>query len=546
MSDQKFKSARAVAVEVLNRCDPKKNYAGTILDKVRHETDQRQRATDLVFGTLRNRRAIDAVIAAFSGRPVERIQGRLLNIIRVGTYELIYCPSTELYAIVNEAVLNCRGGSRTDRTSKQAGFVNAVLRQITRHISNRSSNLKLKTKNLKFDDAVLGTPPEGVPVGTYGERTLLVDAATGCQFDTSFLPDLETCPAEYLSTVFSLPEWLVAGWLAEFGEESTGFICLASNRRPGLYIRPNPLRTTIEALTEKFTDAEIGFEIAAIDDGRWTSHDGRCSMIRIKRPRDVTQLPGFADGEFTVQDITASKPVRLLNPQTGWTILDLCAAPGTKTTQLAEATADSAKIIATDIDSRRLEMVKENIARLGINSVDVVPYEQLPSRFMVPGSQFKVGGIIPFLTLNPELFNRELLNIFDCRMPNADFQIENRKSKTENHVDCVLLDVPCSNTGVLAKRIEVRYRINPEAIRELAGRQAELLRYAAEIVKTGGKICYSTCSIQRCENSEIVENFLKKNKNFTLESQQLTLPEAEGLDHDGGYAAILVKHQTKD
>ncbi len=468
MAGQKLKSARAIAVEVLNRCDPVKNYAGSILDEVLHstgrltaETDQRQRATDLVFGTLRNRRAIDTVIAVFSGRPVERIQGRLLNIIRIGTYELIYCPSTEQYAIVNEAVRNAKAAG-----PKQAGFVNAVLRQITRHIS-------FSHAPLAQDDA---------------ERTLPQSPATGCQFDTSFLPDCRISPAEYLSTVFSLPEWLVAGWLAEFGEESARQICLASNRRPSVYLRPNRLKTTIEALTEKMDAAEIGFEIA-----------GDSEMIRIKSPRDVTQLPGFSEGEFTIQDITASKPVRLLDPQPDWTILDLCAAPGTKTTQLAEATGDSAKIIATDIDSRRLDMVKENIARLGINSVDIVPYEQLlNSKFSIPNSQF----------------------------------------------NCILLDVPCSNTGVLAKRIEVRYRINPETIGQLAGLQGELLRTASGLVKPAGLICYSTCSIQKCENNELVENFLKKSQNFTLESERLTLPSAEGYDHDGGYAAILTKRKT--
>jgi len=499
MAGDKIKSARTIAIEVLNKCDPVRNYAGTILDRLLHsterlpaETDQRQRATDLVFGTLRNRRAIDTVIAEFSGRPIERIQAGLLNIIRTGTYELIYCPSTEQYAIVNEAV----GSAKAAGGAKQAGFVNAVLRQIARHISNRSSDLKLETKNLKFDDA---------------ERTLLADAAIGCQFDTSFLPDSQTHPAEYLGTVFSLPEWLVDGWLAEYGEESALRICLASNRRPGLYIRPNPLRTTIEALAEKITDAEIGFEIA-----------GDSEMIRIKRPRDVTQLPGFAQGEFTVQDITASKPVRMLNnlklKAINLKFLDLCAAPGTKTTQLAEATGDAAKIIATDIDSRRLEMVKENIARLGIKSVDVVPYEQVPG-------------------IAPDVHRDRLLPMYI----GTDFQIVNRKSKIENLFDCILLDVPCSNTGVLAKRIEVRYRVTAESIGKLAGQQIELLRYASGLVKPGGKICYSTCSIQKAENSEIIEKFLEENKNFTLESQQLTLPEAEGLDHDGGYAAILEK-----
>ena len=282
MADQKLKSARAIAVEVLNRCDPKKNYAGPILDRLLHKTDQRQRATDLVFGTLRNRMAIDAVIAKFSGRPVERIQAGLLNIIRIATYELIYRPSTGQYAIVNEAVLN----TKTAGGDKQAGFVNAVLRQITRHISNRSSNLKLKTQNLKFDDA---------------ERTLPQNSATGCQFDTSFLPDRETHPAEYLSTVFSLPVWLVSGWLVEFGEESTQQICFASNRRPSIYLRLNPLKTTIEALAEKLIDAGVDLEINSDD-----------SVIRIISPQAISQLPGFAQGEFTVQDITAAKPVRML------------------------------------------------------------------------------------------------------------------------------------------------------------------------------------------------------------------------------------------
>jgi 16S rRNA (cytosine967-C5)-methyltransferase len=471
MAGQKLISARAIAVKVLNHYDPRRDYAGSILDGLQHETDQRQRATDLVFGALRNRRAIDTVIATFSGRPVKRIQDRLLNIIRIGTYELIYCPFTEQYAIVNEAVASAKAAGGV----KQSGFVNAVLRQIIRHISNRQ---------VLSDEGNV-------------DRTLPQTPVTGCQFDTPFLPDRQKSPSDYLSTVFSLPEWLVSSWIAEFGEESTRRICLASNRRPSIYLRPNPLKTTIEALTEKMGAAEVEFEIAPDSE-----------MISIKSPRDVTQLPGFSDGYFTIQDITASKPVRILNPQPDWTILDLCAAPGTKTTQLAEITGDSAKIIATDIDNRRLELVRENIARLGINSIDIVPYE-------------------------------ELLGI-------ADFQIENRKSKIENSFDCVLLDVPCSNTGVLAKRIEVRYRIEPKAIKELAGLQSKLLRTAAEMLKLGGKICYSTCSIQKTENSELIEDFLKENQNFTLESQQLTLPTAEGFDHDGGYAAILTKRIIQD
>jgi 16S rRNA (cytosine967-C5)-methyltransferase len=212
-------------------------------------------------------------------------------------------------------------------------------------------------------------------------------------------------------------------------------------------------------------------------------------MVKIKSPRAVLQLPGFAEGEFIIQDIAASQPVWLLAPQPGWTILDLCAAPGGKTTQLAEATGDSATIIATDINQRRLKMVKENIRRLGIQSVQVVSYKEL----------------------------------------------------LDSTFDCVLVDVPCSNTGVLAKRIEARYRIKPEIIQEFTKSQSKLLDAAASRTKPHGKICYSTCSIQKAENGELVRDFLKRNPLFELKCEELILPSAEHFDHDGGYAAILVR-----
>ncbi|GAH41673.1 unnamed protein product, partial [marine sediment metagenome] len=310
--------------------------------------------------------------------------------------------------------------------------------------------------------------------------TLPQTLLTGCKFDSDILPDPKVTPADYLSTAFSLPKWLVSDWLGEFGPEKTRQICFASNRRPGIYVRPNKLKTTTQEIAERFRQAEVDFDVLPDE-----------SMIRIKAARAVTDLPGFAKGLFTIQDMTASRAVGILKPQPGWTILDLCAAPGTKTTQLAELTGDSAKIIATDIDDERLEMVKDNIARLGINSVNVVAYENLK----------KVAAQIgPF--------------------------------------DAVLLDVPCSNTGVLARRIEARYRIKPKTITELAKIQCELLETAAAMIKPQGKICYSTCSIQRAENSQLVRRFLQ-NHDFELESEVLILPSAKGFDHDGGYAAII-------
>lgn len=450
-------SARTIAIEALNRFDPKRNYAGPILDKLLPKTNERQRATDLVFGTIRNRLAIDTVISKLSRCPVEQIPANLLNILRVAAYELIYSPATAEYSIVDEAAENTKAVAG----KKQVGFVNAVLRQIARLIVNRQSPI----------------------TSTNFTRTLPQSPTTGCELAIAFLPDPQAQPADYLSAAFSLPKWLVANWLAEFGFSKVWQICLASNRRPSIYLRPNTLKTTTQELAEKLRQADIDVEI--VPDR---------SLLRIKSPRDITQLLGFAEGEFTVQDISAFEPVRILNPQASWTILDLCAAPGVKTTQLAEAAADSAKIIATDIDSDRLKKLKENFIRLGLKSITLISYDELITS--------KFG--IPFF-------------------------------------DAVLLDVPCSNTGVLARRIEARYRLKPNIIKQLVKTQQDLLRTAAQLVKPQGKICCSTCSIQKEENSRLIKNFLQQNPSFALESEKLILPSAGEFDNDGGYIAIIVK-----
>jgi len=463
-SQCRFLTGRAVAAEVLNQFDPKSDYASAILNKLLHKTEERQRATDLVFGTIRNRAALDVVIAKFIHCPVDRIQAEVLNIIRIGAYELIYSIATPDYSIVNEAVEN----AKTLDGKKQIGFVNAVLRQITRHITNRQSRLSQANT----------------------QRALPQTTTTGCEFDIDILPDIKTLPADYLSAAFSLSKWLINDWLDKYGTEATRQICFASNRRPSVYLRPNALKTAIGKLAEKLQQENIDCEI--IED----------TMIKLKSPKGVTELPGFSEGEFTVQDISAAQAVNILKPQSGWKILDLCAAPGTKTTQLAEATCDKAEIVATDIDAERLKMLKENIARLSPKSIKIVEYEKL----------FKNSK-------------------FDIR--HSDFTID--------RVDCVLLDVPCSNTGVFAKRIEARYRITPDAVKALAKTQAELLKTAASMLKSKGKICYSTCSIQKQENQQLVAEFLKENSNFVLESERLILPSAEdAADHDGGYIAIIV------
>jgi 16S rRNA (cytosine967-C5)-methyltransferase len=455
MATQELKSARAIAIAVLNRFNPKRDYAGQILNQFLPQTHQRQRATDLVFGTIRNSKAIDMVVAKLADCPVERIPAKVLNVIRIGAYELIYSPATAEYAIVNEAVENAKAVAG----GKEAGFVNAVLRQITRHIKSRQVPLSQAQA-----EAVLPQTP-----------------STGCEFDIDILPASQDSPADYFSAAFSLPKWLVSDWLSVFGMEKPRQICFASNRRPSVYIRPNSLRTTTQDLAEMLRQANVEFEILFDK-----------SMLRIKAPEMITELVGFAEGLFTVQDKTASRAVKALLPKAGETILDICAAPGTKTTQLAELTADKARIIATDVDGIRLEKVREDAARLGITSVRTTAYENIEE-----------------IAVEAGLF------------------------------DAVLLDVPCSNTGVLARRPEVRFKITPKAITELMKIQAELLRTAAKLIKPHGRICYSTCSIQSPENHQLIADFTGQNPEFECKYQELILPSAENFDCDGGYVALL-------
>lgn len=452
MNELKKHTARFVAAQVLGQFDPNRDYASAILDKFLDGTDQRQRATDLVFGTLRNLAAIDSVINSFSGCLVKRIQRKLINIVRIGCYEIIYTPSTAEHSIVNEAAQVAKAIAG----QKQVGFINALLREILRHVANRQ--ISLSQVNNK--------------------RTLPQNMETGCEFDSEFLPDIENNRAEYLSTAFSLPGWLIGDWLKEFGDSGTYDICAACNRRPSVYIRPNTLKTTSETLIRKFRENNIELEEVPNE-----------ANLLLKSPSDVSRLPGFDEGLFIVQDLTASLPVKQLKPRREWKILDMCAAPGGKATQMAEATGDSASIIATDIDSQRLLKVKENIDRLGIKSVEIRDYAHIDG---------------------------------------MDF-------------DCIMLDVPCSNTGVLAKRIEMRFRLKPDSITKFAKTQRELLEKASTMIKPYGAICYSTCSIQKQENKNIIQDFLASHANFSAVSEQLVLPSASKFDHDGGYATVLVR-----
>ena len=459
----KPKNAREVALEVLNKFDKGAQNISAILNEFLPQTKQRAHATDLVCGVIRNRMAIDMIMSKIAAVPIKKIDRKAINVLRIGTYEIVFVPSTAEYAIVNSLV--SIAGSTAGK--KQSGFANAVLRTICTNIENRDVELTDENIQKVFPHAV----------------------QRGCEFKTPFLASPEKNEVEYLNKAFSMPKWFLTACLEEFGPEMTKDICCASNRRPGIYLKPNTLKTTFEGFGKMLSNHEI--EAKSLPE---------IEMFKLKSHIHISEIEGYQDGLFFVQDPTAAKVSRILDPSPGQTIVDFCSAPGGKTMHIAQLMGGKGKVLATDIDSKRLEKVEENACRLGTSSVEVVEYDDLP--YILAAED-------------------------DC--------------------DAILLDVQCSNTGVLARRCEVRLRMKPKKLDAMGETQYELLHMATAMVKPHGKICYSTCSILKRENSDMIARFLADNPDFKLVTEELTLPEIEdeedenSYDHDGGYVAILAR-----
>jgi 16S rRNA (cytosine967-C5)-methyltransferase len=198
----------------------------------------------------------------------------------------------------------------------------------------------------------------------------------------------------------------------------------------------------------------------------------------------------LAEGTLTVQDPSAMLAVEALEPAPGENVLDLCASPGTKTTQIVEAMGDRGRVVACDRSEGKLVPVRETVAARGLASVTVCLSDEV-------ASAAPPGGF-----------------------------------------DAALVDAPCSNTGVLARRVEARWRLRPEDLVELPRIQGELLARAAGLIRPGGRVVYSTCSIEREENDEVIGRFLKENPAWRLVRSDLVLP---GADHDGAFRALLAR-----
>jgi 16S rRNA (cytosine967-C5)-methyltransferase len=220
-------------------------------------------------------------------------------------------------------------------------------------------------------------------------------------------------------------------------------------------------------------------------------------VFELKAHPPLASLGSFRDGWFYVQDPSTLLAVRELDPQPGETVLDFCAAPGGKTAFIAQLLRNEGRIVAQDVSEERLKLVRENCTRLGVTCVEE-----------------RAAGIVP----------AELNNRTACGTQAA-------------HFDRVLVDASCSNTGVMRRRVDLRWRLQPAEIGRLRAAQLALLRQAALRLKAGGVLVYSTCSFEPEENQEVVKQFLGEHGGFKLESERELLPFAEAVD--GAYVARL-------
>jgi 16S rRNA (cytosine967-C5)-methyltransferase len=278
---------------------------------------------------------------------------------------------------------------------------------------------------------------------------------------------------------YSHPEWLVARWQKRWGADNTAKLMEWNNTPPKTFARVNTLKTDPGKLLLQWREENVEYDFVRRD---WIEEN---LVFELRSHPPLDSLKSFQEGLFYIQDPGTLLAVRELEPKPDETILDTCAAPGGKLTFIAQLMRNEGRLTAHDISADRLKLIEENCQRLSIKCAEVT--DQLPKS---PGS-----------------------------------------------FDRVLVDAPCSNTGVLRRRVDLRWRSRPEEIQKLASMQVHLLRQTAGLLKIGGVLVYSTCSLEPEENQEVVKRFLDDHRDFSLEHERELTSFADGVD--GAYVARL-------
>ena len=413
-----------------------------------HGADARL-ATEVTLGVLRQRSRLDAVLETLTKRSWKRTPAIVQDLLRLGAYQMLFLDRIPPHAAVNETVNLARQWA----TLGQASLVNAVLRRISQS-------------------------PPSLPWGTAPEA---LDEADWPLF-------------------YSHPPWLVQYFLFHFPSDQVAALLEWDNQAPKLMLRANLLRTTVEQLAARLTQA--GLEVARAG---WPAPE---TVTLSGTIGDATASDWFNEGLATVQDGAAQLIAHFVAPRPGERIFDWCSAPGGKSTHLAELSNDGAEILALDVDSERLSQVAIQVERLRLRSV-----------------------------------RTELLN------PGAAERL------AADPAHAVLVDAPCTGLGTIQRHPDIRWRRRFKDIERMAQRQLEILETAAQCVATRGRLIYSTCTLGPVENEQVIDEFLTRHPEFQRagvgdaspivrpfldERGDLhTWPPEHGLD--GFYAAKLIR-----
>ena len=434
--------ARRAAFDILRRVHIDGAYASPLIAALPDLSHEDRALTqELTLGTLRWQGTIDYFIERYGDRPIKKLDPPVLIALRLGIYQLRYLSRIPPSAAVNESV----NLVKLARTTSAAPMVNAVLRRAVRHMEDQP----------------------------------------GAELND---------PLDRLAVSSSHPSWLVKRWIAAFGLEETRRLALANNATPPLAFRVNTLGSAVDATIEQLESEGLTVKESAVAPGAFVVESGPSAALVRAAER----------GAVYIQDAASQLVSLLLDPRPGERILDLCAAPGSKSSHIAALAGGECWVLACDLYPSRLVTLAATCKRLGIESVAPLAADATRK--------------LPLIADLPQF-------------------------------DRVLIDAPCSGTGTLRRNPEIKWRLQEPDIQRLAEMQVTLLARATETLKRGGRLVYSTCSIERDENEVVVQRFLASGAPFRIatidarpncmtdEGFVRTFPHRQGTD--GFFAAVL-------
>ena len=409
-------NARKMALRILGQIDTDKSFSHIALNRYFEQYDidsvDRRFISYLVLGILENKILLDFYIRKLSRLRFGKIHHEVVNILRMGLYQIEFMSKVPDSAAVDECVKLAKKIS-----AEQGKYVNGVL------------------------------------------RTFIRDR------DKIEFPNAKRHPATYLSIVYSHPEWLVERWIEQYGQSFTETLLKANNKSPDLVVRVNPLKITKEALKTKLDEAGIVYE-----DSKYIKD---AFVIKSLNELSIDSVPGFKEGYFQVQDESSMFVGILADVKENQVVLDVCSAPGGKSTHVAQLMKNTGTVYARDLHEHKLELINENVRRLGLENIKVQAHDA-------------------------QLFDKTL----------------------EHMADVVLVDAPCSGFGIIRRKPDIKYNKTLEELTALSELQKKILSTASEYVKDQGTLLYSTCTLNTEENEAVVNWFLSHHPKFKLDVDQ--------------------------